>query len=207
MEERLTQAQLEQLIAEVQQLEQRHEAELDTEQVREILRELNLAPEFLEDAMVQLRRREALAVQQKQRRLLIAGVVGAIAFLLIAWTLFSQNQQQTLARVIAQSNRITLAQDDGGNLTKISRQTNRQIFYRVTLSNAPVGQKLSLSCNWIDPSGQIVHQNRYQTKEITTPIWNTFCSHNINSASASGTWKVQAFLGDRLLSDASFNVQ
>lgn len=82
MEERLTQAQLEQLIAEVQQLEQRHEAELDTEQVREILRELNLAPEFLEDAMVQLRRREALAVQQKQRHLLIAGVVGAIAFLL-----------------------------------------------------------------------------------------------------------------------------
>lgn len=207
MEQRLTQAQLEQLIAEVQQLEQRHEAELETEQVREILRELNLAPEFLEEAMVQMRRRKALAAQQRQRRLLIGGVVGAIAFLLIAWTLFTHNQQQTLARVIAQSDRITLAQDDGGNLTKISRQADRQIFYRVTLSNAPVGQKLSLSCNWIDPSGKIVYQNRYQTQEITTPIWNTFCRHNLNSASPSGTWKVQAFLGNRLLSDATFNVQ
>ncbi|MGC1393918.1 MAG: DUF3859 domain-containing protein [Coleofasciculaceae cyanobacterium] len=207
MEQRLTQAQLKQLIAEVQQLEQRHEAELETEQVREILRELNLPTEFLEEAMVQLRRREALAAQQRQRRLLIAGAVGAIAFLLIAWTLFSHNQQQTLNSVIAQSDRITLAQDDGGNLTKISRQANNQVFYRVTLSNTPVGQKLTLSCKWIDPSGQIVHQNRYETKDITTPTWNTFCRHTISSVSPSGTWKVQAFLGNRLLSDASFNVQ
>lgn len=207
MEQRLTQAQLKQLITEVKQLEQRHEAELETEQVREILRELNLAPEFLEDAMVQLRRREALAVQQRQRRWLIGGVVGAIAFFLIAWTLFSHSQQQTLNSVIAQSDRITLATDNGGNLTKISRQANNQVFYRVTLSNAPVGQKLTLSCKWIDPSGQIVHQNRYQTKDIITPIWNTYCRHTISSVSPSGTWKVQAFLGGRLLSDASFNVQ
>jgi len=207
MDQRLNQAQLEQIVAEVQQLAQRHEAELDTEQVKEILRELNLPPEFLEDAMVQLRRREALAVEQRRKRWLIGGSVGAIAFLLLAFTLFTQNQQQTLARVIAQNNRITLAQDDGGNLTKISRQADNQIFYRVTLKNAPVGQKLALSCNWVDPSGQIVHQNRYQTQEITTPIWNTSCRHNISSASPSGTWKVQAFLGERLLSDATFNVQ
>jgi hypothetical protein len=70
-----------------------------------------------------------------------------------------------------------------------------------------VGQRLSLSCNWIDPSGQIVHQNRYQTKEITTPIWNTFCRHNLGSEMPVGTWKVEAFLGDRRLSDATFEVQ
>lgn len=68
MEQRLTQAQLEHVVAEVQQLSRRYEAELDAEQVREILRELELPPEFLEDAMVQLHRREALALQQQRSR-------------------------------------------------------------------------------------------------------------------------------------------
>ncbi|MGK7877052.1 MAG: DUF3859 domain-containing protein [Xenococcaceae cyanobacterium] len=207
MEQRLTQAQLEQVVAEVQQLSQRQQAELDAEQVRDILRELNLPPEFLEEAMLQLRRREALAAQQRRNRWLLGSVVGSLALLVLGVTLFSQNQQQTLALVTAQRARLTRAQDDGGNLSTVSRQANGEVFYRVTLSNAPVGQKLSLSCNWIDPSRQIVHQNRYQTKEITTPVWNTFCRHTIGSAAPTGTWTVQAFLGDRLLSDTTFEVK
>jgi len=53
MERKLTQTQLEQIIAEVQRLSEQQEAELDLEQVRDILRELNLPPELLEEAMVQ----------------------------------------------------------------------------------------------------------------------------------------------------------
>ena len=64
MEPRLTENQLQQVVAEVQQLAIRRESELDATQVREILQELNLPPEFLEDAMIQLQRREALKLQQ-----------------------------------------------------------------------------------------------------------------------------------------------
>jgi len=207
MEQRLTDVQLEKVVAEVQRLSQRQQAELAPEQVREILRELNLPPEFLEEAMVQLDRREALAVQQKRDRWIIGGFVGLIFLSVIGFLVFTQNQQQMTARVTAQRDRVTLNQDNGGNLNTIRRQNGGEIFYRITLSDAPVGQRLSLSCNWIDPSGQIVHQNRYQTKEITTPIWNTFCRHQLGSEMPVGTWKVEAFLGDRRLSDATFEVQ
>ena len=207
MEQRLTDAQLEKVVAEVQRLSQRQEAELAPEQVREILRELNLPPEFLEEAMVQLDRREALAIEQKRDRWIIGGFVGLIALSVIGFLVITQNQQQLTARVMAQRDRVTLAQDNGGNLSTIRRQNSGEIFYRITLSDAPVGQRLSLSCNWIDPSGEIVHQNRYQTKEITTPIWNTFCRHQLGSEMPVGTWKVEAFLGDRRLSDATFEVK
>lgn len=207
MEQRLTDAQLEKVVAEVQRLSERKQAELAPEEVREILRELNLPPEFLEEAMVQLDRREALAIQQKRDRWIISGFVGLIALSVIGFVVITQNQQQMTARVMAQRDRVTLSQDNGGNLSTIRRQNSGEIFYRITLSDAPVGQRLSLSCNWIDPSGEIVHQNRYQTKEITTPIWNTFCRHQLGSEMPVGTWKVEAFLGDRHLSDATFEVK
>lgn len=207
MEQRLSQAQLEQVVAEVQQLSQRQQSELDAEQVRDILRELHLPPELLEEAMVQLHRREALAARQKRNRWIVGSVIGLSILLLLGTALFTQNLQRTLALVTVQRDRVTLAQDNGGNLSTVSRQANGEVFYRVTLSNAPVGQKLSLSCSWIDPGGQVVHQNRYQTQEITTPVWNTVCRHTIGLAAPVGMWKVQVFLGDRLLSDADFAVE
>lgn len=207
MDPRLTQAQLEQVVAEVQVLSQQQQAELDLEQVRDILRELDLPPELLEAAVVQLQQREALATQRRRKRWILGGVIGLSALLLAGVILFTQNQQQTLAQVKAQRDRITLAQDYGNSLSSVSRQANAQVVYRVILSDAPVGQKLFLSCNWIDPGGQIVHQNRYQTQEIATPVWNTACRYSIDSTAAVGKWNVQIFLGDRLLSDAAFNVE
>ncbi|AFY66240.1 hypothetical protein [Geitlerinema sp. PCC 7407] len=207
MKQRLTQVQLEQVVAEVQRLSERQQAELDAEQVKGILQELNLPPELLEEAILQLHRREALVEQQRRRRWIIGSVIGLIALLLLGVTVFTQSQQQLLTRVTAERDRITLVQDDGGDLSTVLRQTSGEVVYRVTLSDAPVGQKLSLSCNWMDPNGQIVHQNRYQTKEITTPVWNTICRHTIGSAAPVGTWKVQMLLGDRLLSDTTFVVK
>jgi hypothetical protein len=207
MEQRLTQVQLDRVIAEVHQLSQRQQAELDAEQVRDILRELNLPPEFLEEAVVQLHRREALAARQRRNRWIVGGVIGLSVLLLLGGMLFTKNQQQMLVRITAQRDRITLAQDNGGNLKTVSRKASSEVFYRVTLSNAPVGQKLSLSCSWMDPEGQIVHQNRYQTEEIMTPVWNTVCRHTIGSAASVGMWRVQMFLGDRLLGDTAFAVK
>jgi hypothetical protein len=207
MQSKLTQSQLSQVVAEIEELSQRRQEELDTEQVKEILRELRLPPELLEDAMVQLHRREALAVQQKRRRWIIGSAVGAIALIIAGITFFSQQHNQILSQVGVQQDRITLLQDNGGSLTSFTRQTNAELFYRVTLKDAPVGQKLSLSCNWIAPNQQIVHQNRYQTKEVTTPIWNTFCRHQLGGTSPVGNWKVQILLENRLLDEQTFDVR
>ncbi len=206
MEQRLTQAQMQQVVAEVQRLSFKQQDELDAEQVKQILKEIDLPPELLDEAMIQLQRREALVAEQKRMRWIIGIPIGAIALVLITFILFSQNRQQTYDRITAQNNRLTLAQDSGSQLSTVSRQANSEIFYRITLSDAPIGQKLSLSCNWIAPNGQTVRQNRFQTKEITTNIWNTSCRYNPGQNGGLGTWKVQAFLGDRLLSQSDFEV-
>lgn len=215
MEKRLTQAQLDQIIAEIQELSQRQSNELSIEEVKVILADLNMSPDLLEEALVQLRRRDVLRSRQQRNIGLIAAIAGISAILLFGFIFFSQRQQQILTRVVSQSDRLTFTQDDGGNLTTISRSDAGELYYRVTLNNAPVGQKLSLSCNWIAPNGEIVHQNNYQTKRINTPVWNTYCRHTIGSNSPSGIWKVQAFLGDpkdlaqraRLLSESNFTVR
>jgi hypothetical protein len=77
----------------------------------------------------------------------------------------------------------------------------------VTLKDAPIGKKLNLSCNWIDPSGQIVKQNNYQTREVKTSIWDTFCRYSINSTAPVGNWKVEMFLEGRKISEEPFVVQ
>ena len=207
MENRLTQTQLTQIVAEVERLSNLREAELDSEEVTQILQELGLPPELLNEALIQLQRREALAQQQRRNRWIAGGLAAAVAGAIAITGFYIQQNRQALDRVSIQQNRITFVQDDGGNLTVISRQNNPEIFYRTTLKDAPIGKKLSLSCDWIDPSGQIVKQNRYQTREIDKPIWNTQCRHQIGTAAATGNWQVKMFLENRAIGSASFQVK
>jgi len=206
MNQRLTQEQLNQIIAEVQGLQLRQEAELDQQQVKEILQDLNLPPELLDEALIQVRRKQALEVQQRRNKLITFGVVAAVIIGIGSTVFFNQQQGSLLANVSAQQNKITL-ESNNGDLKNISRQTNSELFYRVTLKNAPIGKKLALSCNWIDPSGQIVKQNNYQTREVKTSIWDTFCRYSINSNAPVGNWKVEMFLEGRKISEKPFVVQ
>lgn len=208
MEKRFSPEQLEQVVAEVERLSRRQQAELDTGQVKDILRELNLPPELLEEATLQVRRREALAARKRRSRWLIGLAVGSIAGLAVSALFLTWNQKQTLERVMAIDDRLTGNRDTGDNLTSVSRPIGGEVlFYRVTLANAPEGQKLALSCNWSDPRGRIVHQNRYRTQKITTSIWNTFCRYPLGSAAPVGRWKVELFLGDRRLDEMTFDVR
>ncbi|MEA5578929.1 DUF3859 domain-containing protein [Anabaena sp. UHCC 0451] len=205
MNQRLTQEQLNQIIAEVQGLQLRQESEFDKPQIQQILQELNLPPELLDEALIQLRRRQALEVQQRRNKLIAFGVGGAIIIAIVGTILFNQQQSSLLANVSAQQDKITLA--DNRHLQTISRQSNSELFYRVTLKDAPIGKKLSLACNWIDPSGQIVKQNKYQTREVTTSIWDTFCRYPINPTAPVGNWKVEMLLEGRKISEETFIVQ
>lgn len=205
MNQRITQEQLNQIIAEVQGLQLRQEAEFDQQQIQQILQELNLPPELLDEALIQLRRRQALEVQQRRNKLIAFGVVGAIIITVGSLVFFNQQQASLLANVSAQQDRITLA--DEVDIKTVSRQANGEVFYRVTLKDAPIGKKLSLSCNWIDPSGKIVKQNAYDTKDITTSIWNTYCKYTINSTAPVGNWQVEMLLDGRKISEEIFVVQ
>jgi hypothetical protein len=204
MEQRLTTQQLEQIVGEVGRLAHRQQAELDRSQVLEILQELNLPPELLDEAIIQVRRKEALAKEQKRNRGMAIAGVSAIAIALIGTSWLWQNQAAKLTKIYVTQDRITLVQNDE-NLTKISKGS--EIAYRVTLSDAPIDQKLNLTCNWLDPQGQIAHVNRYDTKQITTPIWNTTCRYQIPSSTNAGNWNVQILAGDRLLKQTSFEVK
>ncbi|NMG21452.1 DUF3859 domain-containing protein [Brasilonema bromeliae] len=207
MTQRLTTEQLTQIIAEVERLQARREAEIEPEQVNEILQELGLSPDLLDEALVQVRRQQALEAQQKRDRIIAVGIIAALVVVIASTFFFIQQHNSAIARVVAQTNRITLTQDNGDNLKTISRENSPEIFYRVTLKDAPLDQRLDLLCDWIDPSGQIVKQNRYQTREIDKPIWDTYCRNTIGSASASGKWKVQMSVEGRPLSQAEFEVR
>ena len=207
MKQRLNQEQLAQIIAEIEKLKAREEEELDREQVEEILRELNLPPGLLDDALTQVQRRQALLAQQKRNKLIIAGIA-AVLVMVAGFSVFSMQQNNSvISRIQAGENRITLKQDNGDRLKVIERQSNPEVFYRVTLKDAPVGKRLQLSCDWINPSGEVVKQNRYQTKEISTSVWNTYCRYTIPVVAPTGNWQVQMLLDNRQLSTADFQVK
>ena len=102
METRLTQTQLAQVVAEIDKLSQQRELELAPDQVREILRELNLPDELLEDAIAQMRRREALEKQQRRNRWIAIATTAAVISAIGIGILFGQNQQQQTANFALQ---------------------------------------------------------------------------------------------------------
>ncbi|BAZ09360.1 hypothetical protein NIES4071_11680 [Calothrix sp. NIES-4071] len=193
MNQRLTQEQLNRIIAELGRLKERREQELEPEQVKQILDELNLPPDLLGEAMTQVARSQLLEASQRRNKLILGSVAAALVVIIGSGILFSQQRSDTLARVTAQSDRVD--------------RNNSELFYRVTLKEAPVGQKLNLSCNWINPSGQIVKQNSYETKSITTSVWDTHCKYTLNSGAETGKWKVQMLLDGRTLEEESFEVK
>jgi hypothetical protein len=207
MNNRLTQAQLSQIVGEVELLSQRRDDELDPEQVKQILQELSLPPELLDEALVQIRRREALAVRQRRNRWIAGGVIASLVVAIAGTTVFIQQNQQAIARVSTAQSQIALTQDGSSSLKEVNRQASPLIYYRVTLKDAPIGKKLSLSCDWIDPSGQVVHQNRWETQTINKAVWSTHCRYQFSPAASPGNWKVQMSLGERTLSTTSFTVK
>jgi hypothetical protein len=208
MEPQLSRTQLDQVIAEAQRLtEYRQDELLDPEQVREILQELNLPPAVLEDALAQVHRRQALEQQTRQRKRIV-GIVGVVVAVAIAIPLFlTWQNRQDLGRVSAQQDRIALSAEGGQPLKSVDRQSNPEVYYRVTLKDAPIGKKLSLSCDWIDPKGQVVKQNRYETQAVTTTVWTTHCRHRIGPTALTGTWSAKIFLDGRPIDTEAFDVK
>lgn len=207
MSDQLTQDELTQIILEIEKMRSRAEDELTREQVEEILQELNLSPDLLDDALRQLRRKQALKAQQRRNRSIGLGVIVSLLVVVGLAVFFVRQHNSAIAKVQAQDDRITLEQDNGDSFKVIERQNSPQVVYRVTLKEAPIGKSLDLSCNWINPNGEVVKQNRYQTRNITTSVWNTRCRYTLNSSAPVGNWQVEMLLNGRRLSEADFEVQ
>lgn len=199
---------LEKLVVEVDRMAKEKEKNIDRLEIETILEELNLPPELLDQAMEQVQRREALKKQQKRSfqigisiAVVLVGIIGVVAFSFY-------NRQQALSKIGTVIDRITLQQDQGDNLNIIPRENNPLVYYRVTLKNAPTGGRLALECDWIDPRGNIVHQNNYRTsKVIDKPIWQTHCRKQFGSASPLGEWEVKMRLNNgQEISSETFEV-
>lgn len=116
-------------------------------------------------------------------------------------------EEPDLSRVAAQESRLTFARDDGGSLAAVDRAQSPDVYYRVTLANAPLEAELELACDWTDPSGRVSHQNRYRTLRIDKPLWRTHCHHVLGSSAPPGFWTVRMRLEGRVLASASFEAR
>jgi hypothetical protein len=206
---KLTPAQLEQIVGEVQRISIKQADDLDRSQVQAILSELNLSPDLLDEALVQLQRREALAAERKRFILIASGIAATAIVACGGFWLLSQQQQGAIDKLVAQRDIITKSaflMNEGARITNVDRQNNTELFYHVTLKDAPVGQTLSPSCDWIDPNNKIVKQNKFKTKEISTSIWDTHCKYQIGSGATVGKWQVKMSIGGKVIGDESFTV-
>lgn len=134
--------------------------------------------------------------------LLVAGLVLGGYWLINA----ARNAGGGAAQTTAGQARLTLREDDGGHRSTILRDDAPHVYYRVVLAGAPVGRRLALTCDWVDPAGRLVHRNRYETREITRPDWPTHAQYRFGPTSPTGSWTVRLAHGGRRLIATDFVV-
>lgn len=197
---------LERIVVEVDRLSRQQLDQLSSEEVKQILVDLNMSPELLDQAILQLQRRDADLHQQRRRRRRVTSLIFAVAFIGAAAVYHILDQRAKLSRVRVQSSRIT-SEPDAGAIKVVSLQSLPELVFRVTLAEAPVGRRVPLSCDWVAPTGEIVKQNRYETRVVTTPIWPSYCRLKFNSSLPSGSWSVRMRQGERVISEQHFDVR
>jgi hypothetical protein len=109
--------------------------------------------------------------------------------------------------VAAVASRFTLGVELQPGRSEFDRRSGPDVYFRVVLSPAPMGRILRLDCDWTDPSGAIARQNHYQTKEITTPQWETHCHQRLQADALPGVWRVELKQGGRVIRQDSFDLR
>ncbi|MGA1262636.1 MAG: DUF3859 domain-containing protein [Prochlorothrix sp.] len=203
-----TEEELERIIAEVDKLDRNREKKLEEPQLEKVIAELGLPPELVEEAQRRIQWRDQVAAQRRHQRRsllligmglsLVVAIVGAIG-----WQRVQGVQRVVAVQDVLQVGAVALAPESG----PIDLASNPELRYEVVLDPAPQGRKLSLGCDWIAPNGQILHQNRYETKVINKPVWPTSCRYSPGTRAMTGVWTVEMHLGDRVLESAQFEVK
>ena len=207
MQKRLTPKQVSQIVAEVERLSQRRQSEIELEELQQILHELNLPEDLLDEAVMQVYRKQAMDKQKKRNRLIIGGLLAVVVGAIAATFFMQQQQQQALERINVYDSRIGFRRNDSTNLEQIERQKTPEVFYNVTLKDVPIGKQVALGCNWVDSNRKIAHQNSWKTKTINKELWNTHCRYKFKENVAAGNWRVQMTLDDEVISSNKFVVK
>ena len=207
MQQRLTPEQVSQIVAEVERLSQRRQSEIEVEELQQILRELNLPDDLLDEAVMQVYRKQALDNQKNRNRWIIGGITAVVLGAVGATFFIQQQQQQALARINVYDSRVGFERNDSTSLEEIDRRENPQVFYNVTLQDAPLGKQVELGCNWVDPDREIAHQNSWKTKTISKEVWNTHCRYTFKESLPPGNWLVQMTLDDEVITSNKFVVK
>ncbi|MEO1429090.1 MAG: DUF3859 domain-containing protein [Cyanobacteria bacterium J06633_8] len=192
----MTTKQVSQIVAEVERLSQRRQSEVEVEELQQILKELNLPDDLLDEAVMQVYRKQALDKEKKRNGLIIAGVLTVVVGAMVATFFMQQQHKSALENIEFSQSRIGFRGNDSVNLKEVERQNTPELFYNVTLQNAPVGKQVELGCNWLKPNREIAHQNSWKTKTIATEVWNTHCRYKLKEDDATGKWFVQMTLND-----------
>ncbi len=207
MQKRLTPKQVSQIVGEVERLSQRRQSEIEVEELQQILHELNLPTDLLDEAVMQVYRKQAMDNQKKRNRLIIAGVLAVVVSAIAATFFMQQQQQQALERIKVDDSRISFRPNDSANVEQIERQKAPEVFYNVTLKDVPLGKQIALGCNWFDSNRKIVDRDSWKTKTIDKELWNTHCRYKFNENVPAGNWRVQMTLDDEVISSNSFVVK
>ena len=203
---RLSERQMADVVAEVSRLSQQREESLSRSQVEDILRDFDLPTELYDDAIAQLHRKEARAREQRRNQWRIALASSALVILLALGYWWMSSRSMMFNKITGERGRIMRAADDGSNLSAVTRDGQDAVFH-VTLRDVPLNQKLALACQWTDPNGQIFKQNQWDTRATDKAVWATSCKCQLGASAQAGQWKVVMQLGDRVLSETSFQVE
>ena len=207
MQQRLTPEQVSQIVAEVERLSQRRQSEIEVEELQQILRELNLPDDLLDEAVMQVYRKQALDNQKNRNRWIIGGITAVVLGAVGATFFMQKQQQQALARINVYDSRVGFGRNDSASLEEIDRRKNPEVFYNVTLQDAPLGKQVQLGCNWVDPNREIAHENSWKTKTISKEVWNTHCRYTFKENVPPGNWLVQMTLDDEVITSNKFVVK
>ncbi|GAP99423.1 hypothetical protein [Leptolyngbya sp. NIES-2104] len=200
----LTQDQLDRIVAEIDRLQD--DAEFNDYQIKQILQQLDLPNELLEAAIAQVHERRLLLQKRQRQKIVLSTIAIMIAGLTTTIAVVYQKQQNRIARIAALQDIVTL-ESSAKPVKQFDRTKDQQVFYRVTLKNAPINTQVIVSCRWTDATGQIVHQSRYQTEPISRSPWVVACSAPLTPQSQPGTWTVKMNVEERSISDQSFAVK
>ena len=190
---------LPEVVAEVDRLWQSRRDALDPAEARAVLAEVGLPGELLDEALEQIRLREA-ARDAKRKRLAIAAAVAMSAVIVVAaiWVVRSRSASAHAAIDVAHAH-LTDERAPGADVETVHRGDATPLRLAAELGHAPAGEELALACDWVAPSGSIAHHNAWRTKAVDHAPWLTHCRYTLPGGAEIGRWQVRMTLEGREL--------
>lgn len=116
-------------------------------------------------------------------------------------------QQQSAGKVTGHGAHLSVVGPVEAKDGVVHRRDDAQYEYEVVLTSAPVGSRLTLECQWLDPNGLIFNSNRYETRKITHDEWPTHCRSKILPNAPTGMWTVTMSHEGRRIGQMQFEVR